>query len=104
MVLLHTHAIHLSSGAHANDGADNQDGGTAFLHALTQREAASVIAALWPNRTDQRADYVYWYFQYNTRTPYEVFSDVPKELMTRLLEFRSTLAREPRVAAVIEED
>jgi hypothetical protein len=104
MVLLHTHAIHLRPGTILEGCGNNGTDGPIVLPPETQRGVASVMAALWPNRSDERADYIYWYWQYNTRVPYEVLSDVPADLMPRLLKLRDLLAQDPRVAAVVEDD
>ncbi len=102
MVLLHTHAIDLHPGAVAGG-----NGTPSALPALTQRDAAEVIAALWADLRpshDAEATTAYWYRQYNIQTPYEVFDDVPDSLKPRLIELRDRLARDPRVAAVVAED
>ncbi len=96
MVLLHTHAVHLRPGVVADEPV--------ILHPETQRGAAQVIADLWPNREDERAGYIFWYSLYNTRTPFEVLEAVPRDLMPQLVRLRNTLAQDPRVAAVVEED
>jgi hypothetical protein len=104
MVLLHTHAIHLRSGVLSDGWTAGRNGENVVLPAITQRHAASVIAALWQRRDDERAKYVYWYRQFNTRTPYEVLDDVPEEMKADLVKLRALLAADPRVAAVVEED
>lgn len=101
MTLLHTHTIRLRPEALSRNGAL---GASEVLPPETQRGAAELIAALWPDRHDERAGYLYWYWQYNTKTPYEVLDDVPAELRPRLLQLRDLLAQEPRVIAVTEED
>lgn len=104
MVLLHTHQIQLQPGALENDSPEGMGAGGLVLPAETQRGAAAVIASLWHNREDERAGYTYWYWQYNTRTPYEVLADVPQERLARVLELGEALAREPDVASVVAED
>jgi hypothetical protein len=104
MVLLHTHTIHLRPGVLSNHSNGKQAEETVVLAAETQRGAASDIAALWPDRTDERSNYAYWYFQYNIRTPYEALDAVPEDQRIRLLELRSFLASDPRVAAIVEEE
>ncbi len=104
MVILHTHAIHLHSGVLSSPRKGEQTEGITVLPAQTQRGAASVIAALWPDRTDERANSTFWYFQYTTRTPYEVLDSVPDDKRARLLELRHLLASDPRIAAIVAED
>lgn len=104
MVLLHTHVIHLRSGVLTIHRENGQTEEITVLPPHTQRGVASAIAALWPDRTDERANYVYWYFEYNTRTPYEALDVVPEEQRTRLLELRCLLASDPRIAAIVEDD
>jgi hypothetical protein len=104
IVLLHTHAIHAHMEALTADASATGTRGATVLPADTQRGVAHIIASLWPDRTDhQRCDYAYWYWQYNTKTPYEVLSDMPQDQLARLLELRDTLAKDPRVIAVVEE-
>jgi len=101
MILLHTHQIHLRGSPAANGPAT--DGHAEVLSPLTHRGAADVIAALWPDRDDERGKYVFWCGQYNTRTAYADLSAVPKEIMPRLLELRDLLALHPPVRAVVED-
>jgi hypothetical protein len=106
MVLLHNYAIQFRPGTIDEDWAKVQEsnGEPITIPALTQRHAASVVAALWPDRDENRASYEYWYFKYGSKTPYEVIENVPKDMMPRLLELRDKLSKDPRVAAVLEED
>jgi hypothetical protein len=104
MVLLHTHAIHLRPGVLSSHRNGEQAEEILVLPTQTQRAAASDIAALWPDRTDERANYLYWYYQYSTRTPYEVLGAVPDDQRTRLLQLRRLLASDPRVVAINEEE
>jgi hypothetical protein len=102
MVLLHTHAIHLRL-----DAIAGANGLPSSFAALTQRGAAEVVANVWSElkpQQDQRSKYVYWYWQYNTQTPYEVLEDVPDAVLPRLVELRDALARDPRVARVEPEN
>jgi hypothetical protein len=102
MVLLHTHEIRLHPGI-IEDG----NGAVTAFCPITQRHAASVVAKLWGelmHERGKRSDYFYWYFRFNTETPYEVVSDVPDTLLPRLAELRQALARDPRVASVTPED
>jgi len=91
-----------SAGTLLDGGVSNSE--TVILPADTQRQAATTIAALWPDRTDsERCDYSYWYWQFNTSTPYEVLSEVPRDQLERVLRLRDILAKDPRVIAVVEE-
>jgi hypothetical protein len=111
MILLHTHAIHLRAGS-VEDGNHAPLHGSIILPAQTQRGAAQVIASLWrekskrkkPGGEDERQNYVYWYHQYNLKTPYEVASDIPEALTSRLSDFRGQLAQDPRILAIASED
>jgi hypothetical protein len=97
MVLIHTHKIQLRSpmltDAH----------GVTTLAPATQRQAASVIAALWPDRASQQAEYTFWYREYQLKTPYEDISEVPPHQLARLVQLRAALLQDPRVASVVEE-
>jgi len=95
MILLHTHDIHLRE-PFLFDAPGVQE-----LGAVTQRQAATVVAALWPNRSDERSHYAFWYRAYQT-APYESIGDVPLNVRSRLSELRDILGRDPRVAAIVE--
>jgi hypothetical protein len=103
MVLLHTHSLHLRPDLLLGDTAEEQAKKVVILPAETQRGSARVIAALWPDRTEPRAHYAYWYGLYNDRTPYEDLREVPQVRLSRLLELRRALAEDPYVVAVVEE-
>ena len=101
MALLHTHEIHLLPGTLD----DLSDRNALVLPAETQRGAATLIAALWRKRSDpQRTNYVYWYGEYNRRTPYELLSDASPPHHERIQQLRETLARDRRVVDIRPED
>jgi hypothetical protein len=52
----------------------------------------------------ERADYDYWYWQFNTQTSYEVLQNIPEALLARLVELRETLMCDSHVASVEPED
>ena len=97
MMLLHSHSIRLRAPLLAD-----LPGGT-DLHGLTWNGAADVIAKLWPDRTDQRADPNYWFWEIHSRRYPESARDLPPEMYQRLLQLREQLAAHPDVASVIEE-
>src|SRR5262245_50814793 len=95
MVLLHTHQIRLKEPI-----LDDRPGIT-LLSAITQRHAAEVVAATWPDRTNtERTSREYWYYQFNSRTPYEVVDDISSDWMTRVQLLRAYLASVSIVKAV----
>ena len=94
MILLHTHQIYLQDRSRPET----------HLAALTQRGAAEVVAHFWPDRSDERSNYWYWYRLYNTKTPFEDLSQVPPNLMARLVQFRDLLAKNPQIQAIVEEE
>lgn len=93
MVIHHTHHIRLRPIRGAQPVA---------LAALTQRGAAAVIAALWPDRDDQRSEYTFWHKNFITRTPYEVLGAIPQELIPALQEKLDRLRNVPWVDSVEE--
>jgi len=99
MILLHTHHIRLSKPA-------LQDRPTVMdLAAITQRHAAEVVAATWPDRSDQqRTDHRYWLDRFIARTPYEVIEDVPEDWMVRLRLLQERLVQNPLVDRLEPED
>lgn len=98
MVILHTHAIHLRPENLEDHEAQR---GPEILSPLTQRGAAEVMAALWPDRFNERSNYLYWYWQFNSRTPYEDLASVPPDLVPALQEKLARLRQAPRVESVM---
>jgi hypothetical protein len=98
MILLHTHRIILSSPL--LEDCPN----VVCVRGLTQRGAAKLIAALWPDRNDIRATYEHWYWEFNTKGPCEMMDDVSDSVRDAILALRLRLLENPRVADVVEED
>jgi hypothetical protein len=61
------------------------------------------VASLWPDRDDERADYLYWYWAWQVRSLPERVQELPPELLLRVMELRNRLASHPEVAAVAED-
>jgi hypothetical protein len=101
MILLHTHKFCLQDLTPGAEGTDQTD---ARLAALTRRSAGEVIAHFWPDRSDERASYYYWYWLYSSKTPFEDLSEVPANLMARLVKCRDLLAKNPRIRAIEEDE
>lgn len=59
MALLHMYRVILSH------PISNLDKAVTYFEALTQRSAATVVAALWPQQDDPRSTYWYWYWKWN---------------------------------------
>lgn len=113
MVLLHTHEIHVRADFVEKPWRDHQEGGAVVFPALTQRGVAAVVAKLWletklkkksQGKAEPRTNYIHWYWEYNTRVPYEIVEQVPAGLRPRLEELRAILEQDPRVFAVVPED
>ena len=97
MVLLHSHRVQLRLPL-----AADAPGITEFA-ALTLRGAAATVAALWPDRGDERASYLYWYWAWNSNPFPETVSDMPAELRRRVMQLRDRIAAHPDVADVSAE-
>ena len=97
MVLIHTHEIKLRSPVLTDAH------GVTTLAAATRRHAASVIAALWPDRASKQSEDTFWYREYQLKTPYEDISDVPSRQLARLVQLREALLQDLRVASVVED-
>jgi hypothetical protein len=93
MILLHTHQFCLQNGTSET-----------CLAALTQRSAAEVIAHFWPDRSDRRSDYSYWYALYNRRGAFEDLTQVPSSLLAGLVQCRDRLAKNPQIRAIVEDE
>lgn len=57
--ILHDFELHVSPGV-------LKDSEVAIVPAVTQRMAASCLAALWRGAKDERSHYEYWYWRWNT--------------------------------------
>jgi hypothetical protein len=99
MIVLHTHVLHL------HDGALTDAPEIRIMLPITQRHAAEVAAAAWPVRTDAaRTDYRHWYWEFNTRTPFEDAADVTPAWAAPVDAMRSRLATHVLVAKIVPED
>jgi len=99
MILLHTHHIWLSKPVLLDRPKVTE------LAAITQRHAAEVVAAIWPDRSDKRrTDRRYWLDMFVARTPYEVIEDVPEDWMVHLRLVRERLSHNPLIDRVEPED
>jgi len=99
MLLLHTHCIQLRGPILADRP------GVLDLAAITQRHASEVVAAAWPDRLDvKRIDRGYWFFAFNSRTPYEVVEDIPAEWLARVHKMLNRLGEHPFIGAMNAED
>jgi hypothetical protein len=99
MILFHTHRIHLKT-AILEDRP-----GILEVAAITQRHAAQSVASAWCDRSDdRRRSYEYWYFRYNSETPYEVMSDIPSNWQSQIEELKTQLTGHPAVKKVEPED
>ena len=103
MILFHLYEVHLRPGVRL-DGVDPTVD-PVVLAAESQRGAASTIASVWPDRNDrERTSYVHWYWEFNTKTPYESVCDLPPEWLGRVELARAALKSHPLVADVVPED
>jgi hypothetical protein len=99
MILIHTHRLKL------REPTLGDRPGVTEVAAGTQRGAATIVGDLWPARDDrERTLYAYWYWQFNTRTPYEILDDVPPQWMDRINHFRAILRSHPAVEDLVAED
>jgi len=97
IILLHTHHIYLNGPCLADRPAVTE------LSALTQRDAAQVVASIWPPATD-RLTASDLYFLFNQETPYEVIDDVPEKWNQRIETLRQKILQHPLVHSVKPED
>jgi hypothetical protein len=104
MILLHTHQIRFRPGVLTTVTTNGNGEIGMVLSADTHHGVAHIIAALWPDREDERAKSGYWYWQYNSLTPYELMEDVPQGWFARVQELRQILERLPEVEEVVVED
>ena len=99
MVLLHTHRVQLREPILVDRPAVIE------LAAITQRDAAEVVAGCWPDRADKdRTKHHYWYRLFNNRTPFEIVEDIPSEWIGRVTRLRDELAKSPMVDSLVPDD
>jgi hypothetical protein len=100
MLLLHTFSICVESGVVIDEaGAE-----VAKLNPLTQRDAAMVIAQLWPDRSDQvRTSYDYWYRRFTEDIAAETLDALAIEYRNKVEELKKQLLVDSRIAHLIEE-
>jgi hypothetical protein len=99
MLFLHTHHLQLGA-ASLSDRPGVRD-----LAALAQRHAAEVVAAAWPSRQDSlRMSPQHWYYEFNTRTPFEVVEDMEPFWAERVAGVRERILKSGLVQAITLED
>jgi hypothetical protein len=99
MILLHTHRLLLSSGSLSDRP------GVKEIAATTQRYAAETIASAWPDRSDTtRTAPAYWYYEFNTRTPFEVIDDITPPWDERVDRAKQRVLRNALVIGIDVED
>ena len=102
MILFHTHRFRLSAPL---DPLRADRPGVSEVNAITQRDAAAAIAAAWPDRADKdRCDYRFWYWRYNTVTPYETVEEIPPDWLERVQKLKETLLANSSLAEAVPED
>jgi hypothetical protein len=99
MILFHTHRIRL------REPILEDRPGITEIAAITQRHAADAIAQAWPDRSDERRiHYAYWYWRFNTATPYECAEDIPPDWSTRVQHMRDLAQGQLHVVALEPDD
>jgi len=99
MILFHTHSIILK------EAILEDRPGILELAAITQRDAADVVAAAQRDKSDaQLKTNVEWYRQFNLRTPFEVVDDISTEWKPLVHRHAEALARHPLIKTIAPED
>lgn len=101
-VVLHTHSIVLSESVVLEDVKPGAGSCRVVLAPLTRRHLAELLSALWEGRGERGSDR-FWSEQYSTLTGYELFSDIPPELLARAITARDAIRCSTLVAELIEE-
>jgi hypothetical protein len=90
MHLVHTTQIELAEAEWSNAERHHT------IPAATQREAASLIAALWHDRADlEKTNYMYWYREYAIR--YESGTEVPEDDREQIEILHQIMAADPSI-------
>ena len=79
-VVLHSHSIALRTDIVLDDGRRIFDNTRHVLPPLTRNHVAQLISELWP-KSEERGQLDFWFFEYAYKIPYELFEDVPNELL-----------------------
>jgi hypothetical protein len=101
-VVLHTHSIALRPDVTLEDLAPSGTPPRIVLAPLTRTHLAELLARLWM-KGDRRATDAFWFHEYGSTTPYELFSDIPPELAERAMQARAAVSAHALVADLIEE-
>lgn len=101
-LVLHTHSIALHPDVALDDVKRGVGEPRLVLAPLTRTHLAHLVASLWPKNEERGRD-DFWFAQYGSITPYEVFDDVPYELRDRALAARRNIEEHGLVDELIEE-
>lgn len=102
MVVFHLYAILLHPEVTLEDvHADGQPRGFR-LSPLTRTHLAELFASLWP-KDDRRGNKDFWFWSYDSTTPYEGLEDIPADLRAPVEAAREKIASHKLVADVIED-
>lgn len=102
-VVLHTYSIALHRDIVLEDVSDSERSDGRFVLApLTRRHMAELVAECWPE-DPHRGSGAFWLEHYERNTPYELFSDVPRERSARANAAREAIAKSALVETLIPE-
>jgi hypothetical protein len=72
--------------------------------AITQRHCGEVLATLWVDTGDRRADYTNWYYRWQSWGSYSRFEHLTEEERARMREMMQQMKQHPFVADFVPED
>lgn len=78
-VVLHTHRITLRADVELDECQEDDEPGPISLLPISTSHAAELFSSLWP-KADERGQMSFWYFLYQSVTPYELLSEIPPDI------------------------
>lgn len=102
MVVFHLYGILLRPEVSLEDVQPDGRLRSILLAPLTRTHLADLFASLWP-KDDRRGNKDFWFWLYDSTTPYEGLEDIPPDLRPRVEAARDKIARNELVADLIED-
>ena len=101
MVVLHTHSIQVVPTVTINDLQLASPDQPRILAPLTRRHVADLVSDLW--HSGERSQDAFWYGLYVSETPFEIFEDIPDDLIDQANWVKATVEGHPLIARLIPE-
>lgn len=101
-VVLHTHRITLRADVELDECREDDDPGPITLLPISVSHTAEILSSLWP-KADERGDVDFWYFLYQSVTPYEILDEIPSDIRHLADEARRRIESHNFIAELTED-